>query len=79
MSCVVEIDPDGALRLPEELRAQLGLREGSLVKILQREGYVILMPVRSLMELFGIDARHREELLKAIKELEEERREAAEK
>ena len=77
MSCVVELGPDGALRLPEELRTPLGLKEGALVKIIQREGYVILMPVRSLMELFGIDARHKETLLKAIRELEEERREEA--
>jgi len=77
MSCVVELGPDGAVRLPEEFRARLGLKEGSLVKVIQREGYVILMPVRNLMELFGIDVRHKEELLKAIRELEEERREAA--
>jgi len=77
MSCVIELGPDGAVRLPEEFRARLGLKEGSLVKVIQREDYVILMPVRNLMELFGIDACHKEELLKAIRELEEERREAA--
>lgn len=77
MSCVVELGPNGTIKLPEEFRARLGLKEGSLVKIIQREGYAVLVPVKSLMELFGIDAQHREELFKAIRELERERREEA--
>jgi len=40
-----------------------------------RKGYVILMPVRSLMELFNVDAHYGKKLLKAIKELKEGRRE----
>ena len=38
--------------LPEGLHTQLGLKEGSFVKIVQRGGYVILVSIRSLMELF---------------------------
>ena len=78
MSCVVEVGPDGVVRLPKELCEKLGLKAGQLVKVINKgNDELFITPVKSIMELFGVDAEHKNVLLEAVREIERERREEA--
>ncbi len=65
--------------IPARIRRKYGLKQGTKVVFLESEGSVRLVPVPSISDLFGIDKQHKDILLQAVRELEEEhRREARE-
>ena len=72
---VVKVRERGLITLPKEIMEKYGLREGSELLLRDEGHYITLEPRYSIENLFSVDADHREELLRAIRELERERRE----
>ncbi|MEM1517098.1 MAG: AbrB/MazE/SpoVT family DNA-binding domain-containing protein [Thermofilum sp.] len=69
----------GTVTIPAEIRRKYGLRKGSRVKFVETEEGVLLVPIISLRNLFGVDRDKRELVHQMLKELQEERvREASE-
>jgi AbrB family looped-hinge helix DNA binding protein len=66
------------INIPAKIRRKYGIKEGTRVVFVEEEGQLILIPVPPIGELFGVDREHKDELLQAIREMEEEHRREAE-
>ena len=65
--------------IPAKIMRKYGIKEGDKVSFVEEEGYILLVPKKRLIDYYGIDEAHAEEIKKAIRELNEEhRREARE-
>jgi len=65
--------------IPAKIRQKYGIREGMKVEFVEMEDAVLMVPLKSLNELKGVDKAHDKVLREAIRELDEEhRREAGE-
>jgi len=67
------------MTIPSEVRRKFGLKEGDKVRIIEQDGVLVIVPLTDIKALHGLGAEHKEKLLKAIKELEEEHDEEAKK
>jgi len=72
----VIVNKKGGIILPKEVREQLGIRRGMMLKLEIIDGKIVLTPVRTLADAAGIDEP--ELGMKLLKTLEEERRKEAE-
>jgi AbrB family looped-hinge helix DNA binding protein len=62
------------VNIPASIRRKYHIKEGDKVVFLDTEEGIVLLPVPPLSELAGSGHMHREQLLKAIRELELEHR-----
>ncbi len=62
------------ITIPAQVRARLGIREGSKVEFVETEEGVLLVPLKTLKELRGVFKAHDREMRQAIRELEREHR-----
>ncbi|MEM3048954.1 MAG: AbrB/MazE/SpoVT family DNA-binding domain-containing protein [Candidatus Bathyarchaeia archaeon] len=60
--------------IPAKIRRKYRIREGMKVEFIELEEAVLMMPLRSLKELKGVDRKHEEALREAIRELNKEHR-----
>ena len=60
--------------IPARIRRKYGLEQGAKVVFLDSDTGIRLVPVPSISDLFGIDKRHKDVLLEAVQELEQEHR-----
>jgi len=60
--------------IPVKIRQKYGIKEGMKVEFVDLEDAVLMVPLRSLKELKGLDKPHEEVLKEAIRELNEEHR-----
>jgi AbrB family looped-hinge helix DNA binding protein len=66
------------ITIPASIRKKHGIKGGDRMVFLETDQGLMLLRVPPLMELFGSGRAHREELIRAMKELElEHRREAS--
>ena len=63
--------------IPSTIRRKYGIRNGDKVQFVEVDGAVMMIPVRSLSEMYGLDKGHAETLIKGIRELNRERRKEA--
>jgi len=70
-SSQVRVKRKGQVTIPSELRSRLGIQEGALLKVVEREGAIILTPAPPLRagEVVG-EAKHKQ----VIEELNQMRR-----
>jgi AbrB family looped-hinge helix DNA binding protein len=71
------VSKKGLMTVPTKLREKYGIREGSKVSLIEKEGGVLMVPVSDIGSLFGLAASHREKVLEGVKELEKEHDEEA--
>lgn len=71
------VSSKGLMNIPSELRRKFNLRPGTKLRLIERGGIFIMVPVSSLDSLYGLGTEHKQELLEAIVELEKEHDEAA--
>lgn len=67
----------GTVTIPIEIRRKHNLKKGSKVKFVETEQGALIVPIRSLADLRGVDKDRKELVYKMIKELQAERREEA--
>jgi AbrB family looped-hinge helix DNA binding protein len=66
------------INIPASIRKKYGIKEGDKVVFLETDHGLVLLRVPPLDELFGSGRDHKDELIRAVRELEaEHRREAA--
>jgi AbrB family looped-hinge helix DNA binding protein len=66
------------INIPASIRKKYGIKEGDKVVFLETDHGLVLLRVPPLDELFGSGRAHKDELIRAVRELEaEHRREAA--
>jgi len=68
----VIVNKKGGIVLPKEVKEQLGIRRGMMLKLEIIDGKIVLTPVRTLADAAGIDEP--ELGMKLLKTLEEERK-----
>lgn len=71
------VSKKGLMTLPSKLRRKLSITEGSKVKLVEHDGYVILVPAIPFQDLYGIGQRYSIALRKVVLELEREHNEEA--
>lgn len=62
------------VNIPASIRKKYGIKEGGKVVFLETDHGLVLLPVPTLKELFGSGRAHKDDLIRAVKELEEEHR-----
>jgi len=67
------------ITIPSQLRRKYKIKKGSKLILKDTGNEIIIVPIKSFEELFGIDRRYQDKLIEAIKELDREHREEAEK
>jgi len=60
--------------IPARIRKKYGIKEGMKVDFVEMEDAVLMVPLKSLKELMGVDKMHEDVLREAIRELNEEHR-----
>ncbi len=65
------------INIPAKIRKKYDFKEGDKVIFLETDQGPVLLRVPPLMELFGSGRAHKSELIRMIKELEEEHRKEA--
>ena len=63
--------------IPSSIRRKYGIRNGDKVQFVEVDGAVMMIPVRSLSQMFGLDKQHANVLIKGARELNRERRKEA--
>ena len=63
--------------IPSSIRCKYGIRNGDKVQFVEIDGAVMMIPVRSLSQMYGLDKQHANVLIKGARELNRERRKEA--
>jgi len=63
--------------IPSRIRRKYGIKDGDKVEFVELDGSILLIPLKSLKELRGVDTKHRRLVIQGIKKLERERRREA--
>lgn len=63
--------------IPSSIRRKYGIKQGDKVQFVEVEGAVMMIPVRSLTEMHGMDRAHAKALIEGIRELNREHRKEA--
>lgn len=74
---VATVTSKSMLTIPARIRRRYGIKEGMKVAFVESEAGIMMIPVPSISELFGIGRDHRDILLQAVRELEQEHRSEA--
>ena len=71
---IISVTSDGRLTLPEEIRKVLKIGKGSKLVVTMEKKYIVLKPMTSLSELYGIDREiwKGQDVKKEVLELREE-------
>ncbi|MGP8070590.1 MAG: AbrB/MazE/SpoVT family DNA-binding domain-containing protein [Candidatus Bathyarchaeia archaeon] len=60
--------------IPSSIRRKYGIREGDRVQFVEVDGAIMMIPVKSLSEMQGMDKAHAKALLEGVRELNREHR-----
>ncbi len=63
--------------IPSSIRRKYGIKNGDKVQFVEVEGVVMMIPVKSLPEMHGLDKQHAKALIEGIRELNREHRKEA--
>ena len=71
---IINVTSEGRLTLPEKIRKVLNIEKGSKLVVTMEKKYILLKPMTSLSELYGIDREilKRRDVKKDVLELREE-------
>lgn len=74
---VATVTSKSMVTIPSRIRKKYGLREGSKVRFVEIEDGLMVVPLKSLREMRGIDKARADIIIGMVKELEKEHREEA--
>jgi AbrB family looped-hinge helix DNA binding protein len=60
--------------IPARIRRKYGIKDGDKIEFVDSNGSILLIPIKGLEELRGVDRKHKKLVIQGIKELEKERR-----
>ncbi len=79
MTKTATVTSKSMVNIPASIRKKYGIKEGDKVAFLETEHGVTLIRIPPLRELYGSGRAHKEALIQAVKELQEEHRREASK
>jgi AbrB family looped-hinge helix DNA binding protein len=65
------------ITIPSSIRRKYGIKQGDKVQFVEVNGAVMMIPVKDLSEMHGMDRAHAKALLEGIRELNREHRKEA--
>jgi AbrB family looped-hinge helix DNA binding protein len=72
------VTSNGMVNIPARIKRKYGIHEGTKVLFVERDGSLLMVPLKSLREMRGLGRDHFGEIVEGIRELEaEHRRESA--
>jgi AbrB family looped-hinge helix DNA binding protein len=77
MSETATVTSKSMVTIPAAIRRKYGIKEGSKIEFVELDGSILLIPLKTLKELRGVDKKHKKLVIKGIRELEAERRREA--
>ena len=77
MGEIATVTSKSMVRMPSSIRRKHGIRNGDKVQFVEVDGVVMMIPVKSLSEMHGLDKQHAKALIEGIRELNRERRKEA--
>ncbi len=77
MSYTAKVTSKNMVTIPAKLARKYGIKEGMKIKFVETEAGILMIPIPKLEDLWGVDRQHASLIIKAIKELEAERRKEA--
>ena len=63
--------------IPSAIRRKYGIKQGTKVQFVETDGAIVLVPVKTLSEMSGMDKAHAKLLTEGIRELDREHRKEA--
>lgn len=77
MAQVATVTSKSMVTIPSSIRRRYGIKNGDKVQFVEVDGVVMMIPVRNLSEMHGLDRRDAKALIEGIRELNRERRKEA--
>jgi AbrB family looped-hinge helix DNA binding protein len=77
LNATATVTSKSMVTIPAKIRQKYGIKEGMKVEFVETEDAVLVVPLRSLKELKGLDKVHEKVLIEAIREINEEHRKEA--
>jgi len=77
MGQIATVTSKSMVTIPSKIRKKYRLHQGSKVEFVEVDEGLLLVPLKSLRELRGIDKDHSQLIMSGVKELERERRDEA--
>jgi AbrB family looped-hinge helix DNA binding protein len=77
MAKTATVTSKSMVTIPSSIRRKYGIKNGDKVQFVEVDGAVMMIPVRSLSEMYGLDKKHAKILIEGIRELHRERRKEA--
>ena len=77
LGTVATVTSKSMVTIPASIRRKYGFRESSKVQFFELDGAVMIVPVKTLAEMHGLDKDRAKLLVRGIRELDHERRKEA--
>jgi AbrB family looped-hinge helix DNA binding protein len=77
MADMATVTSKSMVTIPSSIRRKYGIKQGDKVQFVEADGAVMMIPVKSLSEMHGMDRIHANALLEGIRELNREHRKEA--
>lgn len=78
MGYIAKVTSKRMVTIPAKIMKKYGIKEGMKVEFVESKAGILMIPILRLEDLQGIDRRHAQLMIEAIKELEAEHRKEAE-
>lgn len=77
MGEIATVTSKSMITIPSSIRRRYDIKEGDKMQFVEVDGAVMMIPVKSLSEMHGMDRVHAKTLLEGIRELNREHRKEA--
>lgn len=77
LTALATVTSKSMVTIPSSIRRKYGIEEGSKVQFVEVDGAIVLVPVKTLTEMGGLDKRRGKVLMEGVRELNREHRKEA--
>jgi AbrB family looped-hinge helix DNA binding protein len=77
LTAIATVTSKSMVTIPAAVRRKYSIRNGDKVQFVEVDGAIMMIPVRSLSEMHGLDKDHAKALLEGVRELNLEHRKEA--
>ena len=77
LTATATVTSKSMVTIPSSIRRRYGIEEGSKVQFVEVDGAIVLVPVKTLTEMGGLDKPRGKVLIESVRELNREHRKEA--
>jgi AbrB family looped-hinge helix DNA binding protein len=74
---IATVTSKSMVTIPSSIRRKYGIKNGDKVQFVEVDGAVMMLPMRTLSEMHGLDRQHAKALIEGVRELNREHRKEA--